>query len=580
MLLLRLFLVLSLLFVLSSALPDAEFEEYESTLPQRAWMKAIRPLLSVDENGGLSNINMHSVLTHLADQMRSAYPDLPEDPRVAMGNDSFVYFGFIPQVVGSVLPNSTFSWSAPCFGESNVAITLERNDDGTSDYVLSFVIKERVGPLGCEDLYLIATTGGAQLVAFVDLLGQDHKVRFKLPYKGNQSQIDAELWDLDTNGFRIVRFRSDRAQLLADILATADLFIPALVPGPGVPEKTQLANHEFLQGYAGINMEPRNNTLYALDESEIHSGDFLGVIRLDGLDPMLAWGMGSHTGHTTIALWIDGELYICESTTNSNYWPTNNIQKTPYQTWLSQAYAADYNVVHLPLSNEARARFNETAAVEWFLNVAQGLPYGFNNMLLTWLDTNALNLPCLPNPDWDWCLQPLTVEVLASIVDLIDGKLGDLMYNLAFKRRLNPSDPDNSLRFSEVLQISQTQLNLNATELAMLPEQDEWVYPTGYQMVCDVLVCETWKQGNMFGDLTDSIQCTEFTNWDAYSLNIFNQSYVRPAACVEADPDSQFCQLMGAYRMSLPGYNSKQPYANMAENCPSRGPAYDRPASC
>ena len=26
-------------------------------------------------------------------------------------------------------------------------------------------------------------------------------------------------------------------------------------------------------------------------EHKVHSGDFFGVIRLDGLDPMLAWGM-------------------------------------------------------------------------------------------------------------------------------------------------------------------------------------------------------------------------------------------------------------------------------------------------
>ncbi len=43
-----------------------------------------------------------------------------------------------------------------------------------------------------------------------------------------------------------------------------------------------------------------------------------------------------------------------------------------------------YNVVHLPLSPESQAIFNNTAAVEWFLNVAEGLPYGFHNMLYAW----------------------------------------------------------------------------------------------------------------------------------------------------------------------------------------------------
>lgn len=74
------------------------------------------------------------------------------------------------------------------------------------------------------------------------------------------------------------------------------------------------------------------------------SGDFLGIMRLDGLDPMLAWAMGSHTGHTTIALWIDGELYVCESTMKSKYWPTDGVQKTPWDQWIDQAEKADYNV--------------------------------------------------------------------------------------------------------------------------------------------------------------------------------------------------------------------------------------------
>lgn len=53
--------------------------------------------------------------------------------------------------------------------------------------------------------------------------------------------------------------------------------------------------------------------------------------------------------------------------------------------------------------------------------------------------------------------------------------------------------------------------------------------------------------GGIFGALADQIQATEFTNWDAYSLNIFNGNYTRPQQCVNADPDSQFCQLLGKY---------------------------------
>ena len=64
--------------------------------------------------------------------------------------------------------------------------------------------------------------------------------------------------------------------------------------------------------------------------------DFFGIVRLDGLDPMLAWAMGSTTGHTTVALWnrstadaADDYLMVCESTAKDVYWPVNGVQCTP-----------------------------------------------------------------------------------------------------------------------------------------------------------------------------------------------------------------------------------------------------------
>ena len=48
--------------------------------------------------------------------------------------------------------------------------------------------------------------------------------------------------------------------------------------------------------------------------SEIKSGDYLAILRLDGLDPLIMWGTGGHTGHTAVAVWFGDELYICEST--------------------------------------------------------------------------------------------------------------------------------------------------------------------------------------------------------------------------------------------------------------------------
>jgi len=61
--------------------------------------------------------------------------------------------------------------------------------------------------------------------------------------------------------------------------------------------------------------------------------------------------------------------------------------------------------------------------------------------------------------------------------------------------------------------------------LITMTEQNEWIFEDndrvkGPSMVCDVFVTEMWKAAGMFKpELVNLIQATEFTNWDAYSLN-------------------------------------------------------------
>ena len=96
-----------------------------------------------------------------------------------------------------------------------------------------------------------------------------------------------------------------------------------------------------------------------------------------------------------------------------------------------------------------------------------------------------------------------------------------------------------------------------------MPEQDSWIYEDdngvkGPAMVCNVFAAALWKAGGLFGNISDQIQATETTNWDVYTLGFFDANYKRPQACVEADPDLPFCQIMGTRRMRLPGYNTYQ----------------------
>ena len=75
--------------------------------------------------------------------------------------------------------------------------------------------------------------------------------------------------------------------------------------------------------------------------------------------------------------------------------------------------------------------------------------------------------------------------------------------------------------------------------------------------------------------------CCNLQIRDAYMLRIFEDNQTRlPRWCNNENDRHPFCQILGEYRMELPGYNTLDPYANMNEHCPSLPPTYDRPLKC
>lgn len=177
------------------------------------------------------------------------------------------------------------------------------------------------------------------------------------------------------------------------------------------------ANINFIEAGMGIEIESRPIYKVDVDESLIGSGDFFVIMRLDGLDPMIMYGTGSHGAHCVQALRFDGELYIVESQ-DAWYWPTAGIQRTPYATWIKQAEEASFNVIWLPLSAEAKAKFNESAAHDWFFKT-EGLPYGYHNFLYGWMDTERDNLPpAMPN------------EMVPIVLSMVENLIPKAIYNL------------------------------------------------------------------------------------------------------------------------------------------------------
>ena len=469
-----------------------------------------------------------------------------------------VYFRFIPEFQGALMMDSSLQWKGGCFQSTSVSAST--NSSGHVN--LAFDVQHPL-TFTCGDLYLLATTTSFHIHEF--LFSGHHTIEWK-------GLTDLEMQDIQKNGFRIFAFESGITETIVQVWETAQMFLGGLGTGKdaAVPQEMMDKNLKFLKEYVNITMEERPIEYVELNETDIHSGDFLGIIRLDGLDPMLAWGMGSHTGHTTAALWIDDELYVTESQ-DAWYWPGCSegkcgIIKTPFRQWVKWAQDASYNVVVLPLSEKSRQIWDNDKAVEFFKKNA-GYPYGYHNLFFGWIDTARDNFP-----------PPLTGELLMigfAIADKLIPSTIDRVWNEALNMRLGTKGLNTAEVYAEA-----EKRGMTFSDLVTIPEQDKWIYSDGPSWVCDVWVMELYKAAGLFGNMTDEIQGTEFTNWDVYSLNFFAGDYERPQQCREADPNLPYCQILGKYRMTLPGYNTVQPYPKMREHCPGLPVNYDKTPGC
>ena len=292
------------------------------------------------------------------------------------------------------------------------------------------------------------------------------------------------------------------------------------------------------------------------------------VMRLDGLDQIIMYGTGAYVGHNTMAMRFDGELYIVESQ-DAWYWPTPNLQRTKWADWIKQAEDASFSVSHLPMREEVRKNFDNAKAVAFF-NETAGLPYGYHNFLYGWIDTPRDNLPpLLPNE---------FMPILFSIVEMVAPNVAKNFFTEALNFRLGTKDLDIA-----GVAAAAAGKGMSVQELMAEVEQDGWEYTgieprDGRSWVCSAYVAAVYKAAGLFGDM--EVNATEFGPADVYGLNFFDENFKRPQACIDADPDLPYCQLLGNYRMKLPHYNTVTPYAHMNEKCGRVWPEYTRPENC
>mmetsp|Transcript_40586 Transcript_40586/g.39147 ORF Transcript_40586/g.39147 Transcript_40586/m.39147 type:complete len:219 (+) Transcript_40586:445-1101(+) len=194
----------------------------------------------------------------------------------------------------------------------------------------------------------------------------------------------ASINDIQTNGVRIYQFCGTIKNEIESMIGTAVLFLGGMsakeerfsrIRNSHVPEYMEFANLQFLKEALDIELERREIEDVYLEEELIAEGDLFLIMRLDGIDPIVMFGTGSVASHCVVAIRFDHELYMVE-VQDALFWPTKGIQRTPYDQWLKQAKAADYNVIHLPLSEASKAKWNSKAAKKFFRD-HEGLAYGF-----------------------------------------------------------------------------------------------------------------------------------------------------------------------------------------------------------
>jgi hypothetical protein len=151
------------------------------------------------------------------------------------------------------------------------------------------------------------------------------------------------------------------------------------------------------------------------------------------------------------------------------------------------------------------------------------------------------------------------------------------MWNEALNKRLGTEGLD----LPDVL-VEVEKRGSSFDELLAVPEQDDWIYSDGKSTSCIAFILEMYKEAGLFDPISSSIQVTEFTIKDAYMLKFFESNASRfPKWCNDNDVVKlPYCQILGKYRMELPGYNTMEPYPHMNEHCPSLPPKYHRPKNC
>ena len=455
-----------------------------------------------------------------------------------------------------------YSFSSRCFEKNTVAFKEMSRDK----IVLSLENSGKTDTW-CSELFIFHTSNHnyLQFIAFEGF----HEIVIKRITQDDKDEIKV-------NGVKLYGFCAGLVNTVKSFFLTLKAFYGGLGIDPhaknpkfrpSIPKDMEKANLRILELFNHYTPERRkNDTIVNFDKKTIHSGDFLLISRMDGLDPLIMIGAGGRSGHSAVCSWVGDELYVLESQSGW-YWPHDGIQRNKWEDWLKWAHNADFNVALLPIREEYRNKFDNAKAMEWFENEVEGLNYGFHNFISTWIDTVDKNFPFIATSE--------IVEFLFSLASKVYPPASDLIIT----ENINIRVGKQNLTFQQAIAEAARQ-GKSLEQLLAEPEKEGIKYSDGLNYVCSCFVVAYWKHGGLFGDL--DLSPNEFGPRDIYMLDIFDKNVTRPQECIDDNPDLPYCQVMGRFILDLEegAYSSIKPYAHMNERCSSQGPDFIREEGC
>eukprot|EP00268_Persea_americana_P036682 TRINITY_DN361_c1_g1_i1.p1 TRINITY_DN361_c1_g1~~TRINITY_DN361_c1_g1_i1.p1 ORF type:complete len:564 (-),score=93.00 TRINITY_DN361_c1_g1_i1:293-1849(-) len=488
-------------------------------------------------------------------KVKDVLPVLPRQISWPVLNNIDSAVDLLPYFVGSVSPDDPpIEWKGACF-YGNEAF-LELTNDSTA--AILHLKTSSAHSWTCMDLYVFATPYRVAWDYYFS--ARDHTLEI------NSWEEPAELEYVKQHGISVFLMPSGMLGTLHSLLDVLPLFSNT---GWG-----QSANLAFLEKHMGASfIKCSQPWAAAINVEDIHSGDFLAVSKIrgrwGGFETLEKWVTGAFAGHTAVCLKDEtGNLWVAESG-HENDKGEEIIAVIPWNEWWEEALKDSSNpqIALLPLHPDLRAKFNSTAAWAYAKSMT-GKPYGYHNMIFSWIDTLSDNYP-----------PPLDSHLVISFMSMwtrLQPSYAANMWNEALNKRLGTEGLD----LHEILAETEKR-EMTFDHLLTIPEQDEWVYSDGKSTTCVAFILEMYKEAGIFGPISKSIQVTEFTIRDAYMLKIFENNQTQlPEWCNDVDEQLPFCQILGEYRMELPLYNTIEPYAKMNERCPTLPPIYERPVSC